>query len=181
MERLIRDLLLLAESTEDPTITQNGARLDISTLLHDAIENFVATAPDHPIKISPLQQSFVFGDERLLGQLISNVFSNIRNHTPAGTQVRVSMMPTRKFIHILIEDSGPGLPGKIRLNDSKIFKRLNSELRTSSSGSGLGLSIINKIARRHGGTVQFSKSDFGGLGVEIILPIAELNTFYIPN
>jgi signal transduction histidine kinase len=172
MERLIRDLLLLADSNEDPSIRENGSRINLAVLLQDAIENFEATAPDYPIEIMPMQSSFIFGDDRLIGQLISNIFSNIRNHTPVGTRVRVSLLPARKFVHIIIEDSGPGLPGKIRLNDSKIFKRLNSELRTSSSGSGLGLSIINKIARRHGGTVQFSKSELGGVSVEIILPVA---------
>jgi signal transduction histidine kinase len=70
---------------------------------------------------------------------------------------------------LVIEDDGPGLPVERR---AEVMRR-GARLDESSPGSGLGLSIVEDLARAYGGQVVLGDSALGGLKVDIILPRAE--------
>jgi K+-sensing histidine kinase KdpD len=68
----------------------------------------------------------------------------------------------------VIEDGGPGLteyPEK-----SRALKRFTSQRSEEGGGSGLGLSIISSVIERHHGALRLSKSDLGGLRLEMKFP-----------
>jgi signal transduction histidine kinase len=71
---------------------------------------------------------------------------------------------------VVIEDDGPGLPPERR---AEVLQR-GARLDETAPGSGLGLSIVDELARAYGGWVQLAGAGIGGLRVEINLPAAEV-------
>jgi signal transduction histidine kinase len=71
---------------------------------------------------------------------------------------------------LVVEDDGPGLPPDRR---AEVLKR-GARLDEAAPGSGLGLSIVDELARAYGGGVTLSESVMGGLKIEIVLPRAEV-------
>ena len=95
----------------------------------------------------------------ILDTLISNLLTNARVHTPADAPIWVSI----KGKTLTIEDGGPGLS---EIPD-KPFKRFDTSRSRETGGSGLGMSLIQKSAKEIGAKLTFSKSDLGGLKIEI--------------
>ena len=85
-------------------------------------------------------------------------------------RVRVSasaIAPDR--LRLVVEDDGPGLPPDRR---DEVLKR-GTRLDENAPGSGLGLSIVDELARAYGGSIILSDSPLGGLMVKVVLPRAE--------
>ncbi|OYW98283.1 MAG: sensor histidine kinase, partial [Caulobacter vibrioides] len=69
---------------------------------------------------------------------------------------------------LTVDDDGPGLPPEERAQALKRGQRLDE----NAPGSGLGLSIVDELARAYGGSVQLDESPLGGLRVTLELPRA---------
>src|SRR6185312_2292216 len=83
----------------------------------------------------------------------------------AGTTPPIA---SERFI-LLVEDDGPGLP---ETQHAEVLQR-GARLDETAPGSGLGLSIIDELARAYGGSLALSQSALGGLRLEAVLPRAE--------
>lgn len=90
-----------------------------------------------------------------------------------GRKAIVNIALTEKSLKIWIEDDGPGIPANQREVAVRPFARLDAARnQDQGSGVGLGLSIANDIAQRHGGILRLGESeDLGGLRVDLILPL----------
>ena len=104
-----------------------------------------------------------------LRRALSNLVSNALRY---GRRARVTVDLKARSLRFSVEDDGPGIPEAERERALEPFTRLD-EARNQDRGSGvgLGLAIVNDIARRHGGSVRLSESaDLGGLRADLILP-----------
>ncbi|MGB7318981.1 MAG: ATP-binding protein [Planktotalea sp.] len=95
----------------------------------------------------------------------------IGNAVRYGTCAEVSVIRTEKTVMFRVDDDGPGLPEDQHGAAVKPFVRLEpARNQNKGTGVGLGLAITNDIARAHGGTLRFGKSDtLGGLRAEIVI------------
>jgi signal transduction histidine kinase len=114
----------------------------------------------------------VSGDVKRLEQAIQNLATNAVRHTPAGGRISLAAEPTPEGVRISVEDSGPGIPVE---HLPRIFDRFYKVdvSRTGTalpSGSGLGLSIVQAIVRRHGGSISAGNGAAGGARFDILLP-----------
>ena len=114
----------------------------------------------------------VNGDVKRLEQAIQNLATNAVRHTPEGGNISLSAEPTPEGVRISVEDSGPGIPAD---HLPRVFDRFYKVdvSRTGTalpSGSGLGLSIVQAIVRRHGGSIQAGNGAAGGARFDILLP-----------
>ena len=114
----------------------------------------------------------VNGDVKRLEQAIQNLATNAVRHTPEGGNISLSAEPTPEGVRISVEDSGAGIPAD---HLPRIFDRfykvdVSRTGTTLPSGSGLGLSIVQAIVRRHGGSIQAGNSAAGGARFDILLP-----------
>ncbi|MBJ6609620.1 MAG: sensor histidine kinase N-terminal domain-containing protein [Candidatus Thiothrix moscowensis] len=82
----------------------------------------------------------------LLQVMLRNLLDNAIRYTPAGTQVEVEIGKQAGRAYLRVSDNGPGLPAEER---EKISQRFYRALGTAASGSGLGLSIVQRIAAIH--------------------------------
>lgn len=91
-------------------------------------------------------------DEHLLRIGLSNLLSNARRHSPPGVPVEVEVKVDGQQAHVYVRDQGPGIPP----DEAKlIFKRFfRGRAALNTHGAGLGLYLVEVIAKRHGGTVS---------------------------
>ena len=84
-----------------------------------------------------------------------------------GDDIRVALEKKKDVIDISIEDNGPGIDKTDYDKAIKPFIRLDSSRNQNIPGSGLGLSISQDITSNHGGKLIMSKSNLGGLKVQL--------------
>lgn len=95
----------------------------------------------------------------------------LENSSKFASKAKISANVSEAFLTIQIEDNGPGIPQNEREEVFKPFHRVESSRNRETGGTGLGLSIVRDIINGHGGTVELSDSDMGGLKASIKLPI----------
>lgn len=107
----------------------------------------------------------VRGNPELLRILLRNLIDNAVRHTPSGTSVRIDTGYEHGAACLSVSDNGPGIPEPERARVSERFYR---PLGTQASGSGLGLSIVRRIAEIHDATLHLAPSSAGqGLRVTV--------------
>ncbi|MHA3793118.1 HAMP domain-containing sensor histidine kinase [Rhizorhabdus wittichii] len=146
-------------------------RVDLGAIAHHVATTMQPAAADAGRSLAdgdPVHLP-VAGDRRLLAQALINLVENAIRHTPEGSRIRIAATRTGDRAVVAIEDDGPGIPAAERARALRRFGRLDGS--RASSGHGLGLPLVESIARLHRGTL--SLDDAGpGLRAVIALPIA---------
>ena len=156
MSELIDKLLKL--SALDEAIPQSALDIDLNEYLQSQIEDLLVIQPMRNVKLIS-QPLTVNAPLELLDTLLSNLINNARIHTPESAPIQISIHGRK----VIIEDGGPGL---LSVPD-KPFQRFDKSRSRETGGSGLGMSLIQKSAKKLGARLEFGKSDLGGLKVEI--------------
>jgi two-component system sensor histidine kinase QseC len=111
------------------------------------------------------------GNDTLLGALLRNLVDNALRYSPAGAEVRVAVAQAAGQVQLLVDDSGPGLA---EAEQARLGERFFRVLGSGQSGSGLGWSIVRRIAAAHGATVAVGRSAaLGGLAVTVGWPAGD--------
>mgnify|MGYP001577071875 FL=1 len=163
MRRLLDEFLNFASgSAEGEQELSDPARLtqlaiEDAVRMEMAVKMLKAEAGPH-VMLNPLSM------RRALDNLIGNAVRY-------GTLAQVSVLRTEKTVTFRVEDDGPGLAEDLYGAAVKPFVRLDpARNQDKGTGVGLGLAITNDIARAHGGSLRFSKSDtLGGLRADIVI------------
>jgi signal transduction histidine kinase len=108
------------------------------------------------------------GERQDFMEIIGNVMENACKWGMAKVRVTADVVDSER-LSVVVEDDGPGLPPDRR---AEVLQR-GARLDEQKPGSGLGLSIVDELARAYGGSIRLDASDLGGLKVEILLPRAE--------
>ncbi|UUU23574.1 sensor histidine kinase [Streptomyces sp. DSM 40750] len=130
--------------------------VDLAQLCRDAASAARDCHPDHPVRLllAPGDHT-VTGDPLRLHQLVANLLTNARVHTPPGTMTTLGLGTEDGYRVIEVLDDGPGIPGELR---ARLFDPFVRGEETRAAGSGLGLSIVTAIATAHGGMVTLEPS-----------------------
>jgi two-component system OmpR family sensor kinase len=168
MSTLVEDLLLLARLDQQRPVERQPVRLD--HLAADAVSDALAVEPDRPITLEAAPVT-VLGDEQRLRQVVANLVANARLHTPAGTPVHVEVGVDGPTAHLVVADRGPGIPPSVVEHVFERFYRGDSSRVRTTGGSGLGLSIVEAIARAHGGRASAASTEGEGSRFTVELPV----------
>lgn len=144
------------------------APVDLPALAATMAELYEPAAEEsgHRLGVSITGDAKVMGERALLGQVIANLIENALRHTPAGSEVSLTVDGPC----LIVSDRGPGIPPDER---EKALRRLYRLDRSRSTpGSGLGLSLVNAVVKLHGGTLVL-QDNAPGLRVVVTLPLAE--------
>lgn len=168
MQEMIGNLLLITEIEESNNVEEWSSA--ISEFVSYSLLDLKNLQPNRQILnvIEPGLIARISKDH--LEQLLGNIFSNIKRHTPVESQLEIILKEKRGGIELIIEDSGPGLQEGFYQQGIQAFQRFDKSRSRQSGGSGLGMTIIEKIVSKNSGQITLSKSKFGGLKIQINLP-----------
>ncbi|PKM71421.1 MAG: hypothetical protein CVU92_08550 [Firmicutes bacterium HGW-Firmicutes-17] len=108
------------------------------------------------------------GDQELMAQVIINLLTNAIHHSPVDGEIRIDLHATAKEITITIADTGKGIS---RADQEKIFDRFyKADQSRSTPGTGLGLTISQRIVSLHGGTIAVESELEKGSSFFVRLP-----------
>jgi two-component system OmpR family sensor kinase len=168
MSILVEDLLLLARLDEGRPLEQEP--VDLPEVVGEAVETARMVEPDRPIDLDA-EPAVVLGDRERLRQLVDNLLSNVRAHTPAKGPVHVRVSRNGKNAILEVEDSGPGLSEDELEQVFERFHRGDPSRSRTSGGVGLGLSIVSAVAEAHGGSASADSEQGKGSTFRITLPL----------
>jgi two-component system OmpR family sensor kinase len=169
MSLLVQDLLLLARLDEGRPLEREPVQLD--DVVTEAVDTARMLEPDRGIELQT-EQAVVLGDRDRLRQIVDNLLSNVRAHTPPATSVHVSVGRENGNAFIEVRDDGPGLSVAHLERVFERFYRADQSRARASGGVGLGLSIVAAVAEAHGGSVTAWSERAGGATFRITLPLA---------
>lgn len=112
-------------------------------------------------------------DVDILEMVLVNLLSNIEKYASEGEQVFVSSELSDMKLVIRVADQGPGIPWRKRRSIFRAFSRLDDSI-DAPSGTGIGLTIARRLARRHGGDlhlIQEVQQEKQGACFELRLPV----------
>jgi two-component system, OmpR family, sensor kinase len=171
MGLLVDDLLLLARLDAGRPLEQED--VDLSRLVIEVTNDARVAGPDHRWSLDlPDEPLVVRGDEQRLHQVLGNLLSNARTHTPAGTSVVVRLAADPLSDHqvlLTVGDDGPGIPPELQARVFERFVRADDSRSRAKGSTGLGLAIAHAVVKAHGGTLTLT-SDQGGSQFLISLP-----------
>lgn len=175
LEKLLDDLHELTRN-DLGSLHYRKESLDLVALLSEEASHYSTLLDERNIdvKFGNLPKDVViFGDRKRLKQLLANLFTNTAKYASEGNMLKISAEVVQQAdeIQLRFEDNGPGV-GTTDL--PKLFDhmfRVENSRNRATGGSGLGLSICQKIVEAHHGKISAFASDLGGLGILIILPM----------
>jgi two-component system OmpR family sensor kinase len=175
MTALVEDLLLLARLDEGRELDREP--VDLSRLVIDAVSDAHAAGRDHQWSMDlPPEPVSVLGDSPRLYEVIANLLTNARVHTPEGTTVTTRLTVERgdegAFAVVTVADDGPGIPDDLQPTLFERFVRGDSSRSRHTGSTGLGLAIVRAVVEAQGGTVNV-ESEPGDTRFTVRLPLYE--------
>jgi two-component system OmpR family sensor kinase len=174
MSGLVEDLLTLARlDGERPLELQP---VDLAVLAADAAQDARIIAPGRHVVATgingPIEPTELHADERQLRQVVTNLVTNARVHTPDGTPIEILVGRVDvDHVALHVRDHGAGIPEQDRQSVFERFYRSDfSRSRGKGGGNGLGLAIVQAIVAAHGGRVRVEETPGGGATVVVELP-----------
>lgn len=162
--RLVDQMLTLAR-LEPWTGLDAGARCDLAAVARSAVAEAAPAAVARNVELDLVAPDalLMHGDGALLAILVRNLLDNAIRYASSGGHIRTKVERRSMDVGLIVEDDGPGVPAALlgRLGD-RFFRALG----TGREGSGLGLSIVKRIAEIHRAKIEFRVGSSGhGLGV----------------
>lgn len=168
MGALVEDLLLLARLDEGRPVEREP--VELVKLVLDAAEAARLVGPEWPVAVEARRPVEVLGDPTRLRQVVDNLLSNVRAHTPPGTHTRVAVDEQEGDVEVAVIDNGPGLPPEQAERVFERFFRAESARTRMTGGTGLGLAIVAALVEAHGGVVGAANTAEGGARFWFRLP-----------
>ncbi|GAB3242279.1 sensor histidine kinase [Chitinimonas naiadis] len=164
--RMVNQLLALARAEPEAPLTL--APVDLARLAREATMEAVPRALARGIDLG-LDEAphhlLISGHEALLRELLVNLIDNAIQYCPAGSEIGVRVMDEHDMARVEIRDNGPGIPAEER---ERVFERFyRGRMEGQGKGCGLGLAIVQEIARRHQAQVSLADSVPHGLLVTV--------------
>jgi two-component system OmpR family sensor kinase len=160
MSRLVDDLLLLARLDAGRPLAHEP--VDLTRLAIDVTNDARVAGPgQHWVLDLPGEPVSVTGDEHRLHQVLANLLTNARAHTPPGTTVTVRLIPASADdgtggAELTVSDDGPGIPAQLQAGVWERFARGDSARSRKAGSTGLGLAIVAAVVTAHHGQVSLA-------------------------
>lgn len=166
--RLSQQLLDSARLDADRPSIERGP-VELADLVAMLTREFatIATIKQQSILLDT-RPSPIEGDIDELGILIGNLIDNALRYTPAGGRVAVRCQRADDGVRLQVQDNGPGVAEEDR---PRIFDRFYRVAGSNERGSGIGLSLVARIAQSHGARIELGAGlDGQGFGITVVFP-----------
>ncbi|MGH9243280.1 MAG: sensor histidine kinase [Acidimicrobiales bacterium] len=164
IERIVEDLLRLAKLDEGAA--RATETVDVGRIAREVAARMVDVA----VEVDVSDGLYVTGREEELASVVRNLLDNAARH--AISTVAVAVAAHDATVIITVDDDGPGIPPADRQSVFQRFTRLEHARSRADGGVGLGLAVVDRVVRDHGGPVAVADSPAGGARFKIVLPRA---------
>ena len=184
MESLIEDLLLLShlENQEEKKVEHKKAnKIDIAKLLLAISEEAKAlSSGKHIFEFNFNKKLNLYGNEKELRSLFSNLIFNAVKYTPTSGKITVEWVEKNKKAYFSVSDTGIGIEAHHIPRLTERFYRVDPARSRASGGTGLGLAIVKHVLIRHGGTLKIKSKPGEGSVFTCIFPKGQytISEFY---
>lgn len=162
LNNIVKDFLFTVRPVD-----LTSEKIDLHNLLNDLTNFMKYEAETKDVEVIfevPKNLPHIFADSRFIKQVFINIIKNAVEACSEGGKVEISGCEKDNTLEIKISDTGKGIPEN---NIDKIFEPYFS---TKDTGTGLGLTIVYKIIREHGGNIKVDTVEDKGTTFTIILP-----------
>ncbi len=160
--------------------TRLDSKKEISRHNTDLVDLLTVIAEDASIEgleqnkdiiVSGLDSFVAKVDSALIHSAFENVIRNALRYTKPNTKVQVLINKQAEHLIVKVSDSGPGVPEEKLASLFEPFFRVEEARTHKMGGGGIGLAIVQRAMKLHGGSVQANNRPKGGLTVTMIFPI----------
>jgi two-component system osmolarity sensor histidine kinase EnvZ len=162
MARMLEDYLAFARGDAGETAVETDIRGLLEELKSDAERQ------GHQTELTVVGDPLVVVRPDAFRRLMTNLVSNAARY---GDRIAIRATHDARYLIVMIDDDGPGIPQEQREEVFRPFFRLDEARNVDSGGTGLGLAIARDIARAHGGDIMLADSPLGGLRATVRLPV----------
>ncbi|MDQ3672212.1 MAG: HAMP domain-containing histidine kinase [Actinomycetota bacterium] len=166
MSRIVNDLLVLARA-EQPDFVKLET-VDVAALTHD-LHAKVSALDEREWRLTNTGSGTILADRQRLTQAFVQLAENAVKHTFAGDVIGIGTLVADGAAHLWVRDAGSGIPIEEQEAIFDRFGRGSGGRRLE--GAGLGLSIVQAIARAHGGRVELDSRVGQGATFTLVLPV----------
>jgi signal transduction histidine kinase len=146
----------------------------VDELLDDVVDAVRLSVDDagHTLETFGDRDVAVMADRRLVRQALVNLVDNAIKYGGEHQCIRLGVESRGPMVHLVVEDSGPGVPATERERIFEPYARLAADQVSERTGTGLGLSVVRQIIEASGGRVWMEDASRGGARVVIELRAA---------
>lgn len=165
---VLENLLLLARL--DPTQAEKLPKryFNLDEIIQEVLNSLEPFSMEKHIEYKVDKSAYYLtANQELIYTCVRNILDNSIRYEKENGQIFISFHSVEKNIEIIIEDTCDKVDENVLKHLGERFYRA---LGTKTNGSGLGLSICKKIMELHGGSISFSRSQYGGLKVTLKIP-----------
>jgi two-component system sensor histidine kinase KdpD len=169
LDRLVTNLLDLSR-IEAGALRAEIDTFELDDLVGQTLERLGRRLADRQVEVD-VEAPPVRVDPVFLSAIVTNVVENAIKYTAPGTHIRVHASDLGDgFVRLTIEDAGPGVPDDALGRLFEKFYRVPGALKSSRSGTGIGLAVVDGFVAAMGGRVAARRGELGGLAIDVDLP-----------
>ena len=159
LTRLVEQLLTLARLDPEDAVKQHQA-VNLEKIVESVSSELALAALNKKLHFELVRKGkcIIKGQDTALSVLVRNLIDNAIRYTPDGEKIIISVYAHNSQVVFSVCDSGPGIPDKDR---QRIFDRFYRIIGTKAEGSGLGLSIVKRIADIHNAILEILTPENG--------------------
>lgn len=166
-ERLGKMVKTLLDMSELQTVARDEV-IALDALIEEVLTDLESLAARKNIRLVRECESVTMtGSDILIYRLVYNLVENAIKYNMDGGQVTVTCKEWDKHIHIMVSDTGKGIPEELRSRIFEPFFRVDKSRSRELGGIGLGLALVNEIVRVHEGSIEIKGNRAGGTDFEI--------------
>lgn len=173
LTHLVENLLHFARMGRAPTAPGLRERVPLAESMRELVEAFGPHARDRHaslvVRVDPPDAAALVSRSALY-QMMANLLDNALKYGRDGQTIRLTGELGSGRVRIAVEDEGPGIPGRERARIWEPYHRLQRDVAGVEAGSGIGLSVVNRLAESGGGSAWVEDGDAGGSRFVIELP-----------
>jgi signal transduction histidine kinase len=164
-ERLVQALLALATSDRGAT---RGVTVDLAQLVGEQLAPRREQAAQHGVRLAEnLMPAATTGDPALIGSLVANLIDNAIRHNHRDGHVEITTQTSGADVTLTVANSGPVVPDDQIQRLFQPFQSLTPDRHGRGDSFGLGLAIVNAVARAHHATLTTRAQPLGGLTITV--------------
>ena len=166
-DKLNRMVKTLLDMSELQTVGRND-KIILDAIVEEVLADLEPLAVEKNIKlIGKCEDATMIGSDILIYRLVYNLVENaIKYNHPLG-QVTVTAYQRNKHVYLSVEDTGRGIPKKLRERVFEPFFRVDKARSRELGGVGLGLAFVHEIVRVHDGSICIKSGKTGGTIFEV--------------